>query len=50
MKTNNTPFEITKINIELDNQIFIPISVLNDIRRNAIEKIENDIIKSFKKL
>ena len=50
IKTNNTPFEITKINIELDNQIFIPISVLNDIRRNAIEKIENDIIKSFKKL
>lgn len=36
-KTGNTPFEIANLSIEMDENIFMPISKLNEIRRNALE-------------
>ncbi len=40
-KTKNTPFEFKNIQVNLDENVFIPsISCLNELRRNAIEKIE----------
>lgn len=39
-KTNNTIFTFEDINIELDDNLFIPsISVLNELRRNCLEEI-----------
>ncbi len=50
-KTNDTPFEFVKINIQLDNDVFIPsIKELNDIRRMAILKLENMIIQKTKRV
>ena len=48
-KTLNTCFEFSEINIALDDNIFIPTSILNDIRRTAIILIEEKIINSFKR-
>ena len=48
-KTLNTCFEISEFNIDLDKNLFIPTSVLNDIRRTAISLIEEKIISSFKR-
>ena len=48
-KTIDTPFSFKSINIDLDNNLFLPISVLNELRRIAIEKIESNIIQSFKR-
>ena len=48
-KTQNTCFEFNDININLDNNLFIPISVINNIRRTSIYNIENVIIDSFKR-
>ena len=48
-KTLNTCFEISEFNIDLDENVFIPTSILNDIRRTAIILIEEKIINSFKK-
>ena len=48
-KTLNTCFEIPEFNIDLDENVFIPTSILNDIRRTAIILIEEKIINSFKK-
>ena len=48
-KTLNTCFEFSDINITLDDNIFIPTSILNDIRRTAINLIEDKIINSFKR-
>ena len=48
-KTLNTCFEFSKINIDLDDSVFIPTSILNDIRRTAISLIEEKIINSFKR-
>lgn len=48
-KTLNTCFEFSNIKIDLDNDLFIPTSILNDIRRQALAEIEGKILKSFKR-
>ena len=48
-KTLNTCFVFSEFNISLDDNLFIPTSVLNDIRRTSIALIEEKIIKSFKR-
>ena len=47
-KTNDTPFEFSDIKIDLDNNLFMPISTLNDLRRKSINAIEEVILNSFK--
>ena len=49
-KTSNTCFEFANININLDDNLFIPTSILNTVRREALSCIENEIIKSFKRI
>ncbi len=44
-KTSNTPFTFKAINVDLDDGLFIPnISVLNELRRNLLDKLQNAII------
>lgn len=40
-KLNNTGFRLSSINIKMDNNIFIPISYLNELRREALKKFED---------
>ena len=47
-KTLDTEFEFENFDINLDNNLFIPVSVLNDIRRTGINMIRKKIIDSFK--
>lgn len=43
-KTGNTPFCFENINIDLENNLFIPkISSLNELRRNAFAELENKV-------
>lgn len=42
-KTGNTVFNVVKVDYDIDNNIFIPISKINEIRREIIEEIENII-------
>lgn len=42
-KTEDTAFEFNNANIELDDNLFIPVSKLNELRRTLVEAIE----KSF---
>ena len=49
-KTNNTPFQFSKIEIDLDDDLYIPsISALNELRRQALYQYEQKLINSFKK-
>ena len=48
-KTGNTPFGIRQIEIVSDDNVIVPISTLNSIRRNALEELEGKIINSFKR-
>lgn len=47
-KLGNTPFVLTNIKINMDNNIFINLKELNNIRRNAITKLIDKISGSKK--
>ncbi|MDX9692271.1 MAG: DUF3656 domain-containing protein, partial [Acholeplasmataceae bacterium] len=38
-KLGNTPFYFTSIDVQTDDQCFIPVKLLNEIRRDAIEEL-----------
>ena len=40
-KVGNTVFQIKSLNIDMDDNIFIPNKFLNDIRRNALDQLKN---------
>jgi len=46
-KTGNTPYEFKNINIDLEDNLFVQIGSINEIRRNALEKLENRIINKY---
>lgn len=49
-KTSNTPFEFSTINIDMEDDVFIPsIKELNEIRRMALLKLEDIIIAKNKR-
>ena len=46
-------YSINKIDIDLDKNLFIPIKEINELRRTAIEKLNNERLKAkveFKKV
>lgn len=48
-KLDNYPFKLTKVNINYNNDKFIPISEINSLRRDLLKKLENKLINSYKK-
>lgn len=49
-KTNDTPFEFSKIEVDLDDNLYIPrLSEINGLRREALAKLEEIAIKRFKR-
>jgi putative protease len=48
LKLDKYPFEITQINVNYDGTLFIPISKINELRRNLLEKLENEIANSYR--
>ena len=44
-KTGNTEFEFEKIDVILESNLFVQKSVLNELRRTALEGLENLVIK-----
>lgn len=48
-KTGNTPFSFHDIKVEMDDNIFINIHTINELRRNAIENVEKFILHSYER-
>lgn len=49
-KTTSTPYEFTKINIDLEENLFLPkLSALNELRRTALQKVEDYAISKIHK-
>ncbi len=48
-KMGSTPFNIVKLDLEIDEDIVIPISELNNVRRKAAELLERERILSGKR-
>lgn len=47
-KTGSTPYAFKNLNIDLDNNIFIPkLSTLNDLRRTILQMVEQYAIKTM---
>ena len=44
-KTGNTIFETKDVQIQFKQSLFIQSSVINDLRRNALQKLENERLK-----
>lgn len=48
LKTDSYPYEITQINVNYDGTLFIPISKINELRRNLFKNLEMEIGRSYK--
>ena len=46
-KTGNTCFEFKNLKIDIDDNVFLNIKELNNLRRNAIDGLENIVIEKF---
>ena len=48
-KTGESLLKFQKINIEMDDNIFIPVKQLNELRRNAVTKFEEEFLAGYRK-
>ena len=48
-KTGDTPFFAESISVNLSDNAFVPIATLNELRRNAVEMLENRILSEKSK-
>lgn len=48
-KTGNTPFEIKNIKFENYEEGFLPVSHINLVRRELLERLQNSITRKFKR-
>lgn len=48
-KTGESLLKFQKINIEMDDNIFIPVKQLNELRRNAVIKFEEEFLAGYRK-
>ena len=50
-KTNSTPFNFANINVNLDDNLFLPkVSSLNELRRTALENVEHFAISNIQRI
>lgn len=50
-KTTDTPFEFTKIEVDLDDNTYLPkISAINSLRRDCLQELENLATKKFERI
>lgn len=48
-KTGNTPFEFETLNVQLEEGLFVPIVQLNQLRRQALEKLEKRVANQYRR-
>ena len=46
-KTNNTPYEFCEFNIKLEDNLFLPNSVLNELKREILSKVKDFAISNI---
>jgi putative protease len=46
-KVDNYPFQIIQINVNYDGTLFIPISKINQLRRDLFEKLEKEVANLY---
>ena len=46
-KTGESPFVFTELQVEMDSDIFAPNGALNQLRRDALEQLEQNILEEY---
>lgn len=46
-KTGNTPFIWETLEIQMDGPLFVPVQALNGLRRDALERLQEAIIRAY---
>ena len=46
-KTGHTPFAWTKLHINMEGTLFVPVQALNSLRREALQQLQESMIQSF---
>ena len=50
MKTGNTPFVFEELEIVVGENLFYPMQSLNEMRRSALEQLQETILKEFRRI
>lgn len=48
-KTGNTEFEFENLQVEIQGDIFMPLQSINELRREALEKVEEAIVTEYRR-
>lgn len=48
-KTGNTPFVFEILSVEMEEDIFIPVGALNQLRRDGLEQLQQQILGAYKR-
>lgn len=48
-KTGGTPFAITKLQIEMEPDVFIPVGQLNELRRSALMSLTDKLLDGYRR-
>ena len=48
-KTGNTPFEFEQLDIKMDEAVFLPVQALNQLRRVALEQLQEQIVAKWRR-
>lgn len=48
-KTGNTPFVFENLEVTMDDDIFMPVNQLNQLRRGALEALEEVLLKPYER-
>lgn len=48
-KTGNTPFFFKKLDITLEDGLFLPMAAINELRRKALEELQNQFVSSYRR-
>lgn len=48
-KTGNTPYEFSEFVIEMEDDLFLPVQALNQLRRDVMDKLNEELTKNFRR-
>ena len=49
-KTGNTPFSFEKLDITLEDGLFLPMASINELRRKALEELQSQFVSSYRRI
>ena len=49
-KTGNTPFVFEKLDVTVEGTGFLPVQALNELRRSGMERLEEEILKKYRRV